>query len=129
MPYNACQIRYCLALIVILLSPAVWLLAADGPPPHDDGVAEPYVTPKEHLEYVGNLDPALVPTLKADPAMIEQWQDDRFGVFMHWDPPCQVRAQPVGRATVGGLITPATVRSPRGSTTTCTTASTRRSTR
>ena len=75
---------------VALLLAAESSLAADAPELHDDGVVEPYVPRKEHLDYIATLDPGLVPTLKADPAMIEQWQDDRFGVFMHWDPSCQM---------------------------------------
>jgi alpha-L-fucosidase len=64
--------------------------SADDSDYHDDGIVEPYVAPTEHIEYVNSLDPALVRTLEADPNMIEEWQDDRFGVFMHWDPSCQV---------------------------------------
>ncbi len=50
----------------------------------------PYVPPQEQVDYINQLDPALRPTLKADPARVEQWQDYRFGVFMHWDPSCQL---------------------------------------
>lgn len=74
----------------ISMSLVTWPFVARCDEFHDDGIVEPYVPPKEHLEYVANLDASLLPTLKADPAMIEQWQDDRFGVFMHWDPSCQV---------------------------------------
>ena len=84
------RIRCCIAFVAIFPSPAIWLFAAHGEELHDDGSTEPYAPPKEHLEYVDHLDRALLPTLKADPTMIEQWQDDRFGVFMHWDPSCQL---------------------------------------
>ena len=84
------RIRYCVAFVAISLSPAIGLFAADSPGPHDDGTVEPYAAPKEHLEYVANLAPALIPTLKGDPEMVEEWQDGHFGVFMHWDPSCQV---------------------------------------
>ena len=68
---------------------AAQLLAA-GKPATDDGVARPYVPPKEHAEYVKKLPPHLAATIYADPKYLEQWQDDRFGVFMHWDPSCQM---------------------------------------
>jgi len=68
---------------------AAQLLAA-GRPAQDDGIAEPYVPPREHSDYVKKLAPNLASTIYADPARIEQWQDDRFGVFMHWDPSCQM---------------------------------------
>lgn len=57
---------------------------------HDDGVTEPYAPPKEHADYVGKLSPELSATIYAAPAYVEQWQDDKFGVFMHWDPSCQL---------------------------------------
>jgi alpha-L-fucosidase len=56
----------------------------------DDGIIEPYVPPKEHRDYVSKLPSELVATLRANPKYIEQWQDDKFGVFMHWDPSCQM---------------------------------------
>jgi len=59
---------------------------------HDDGLVTPYVPPQEQIDYFQQLDPSLLPTMKADPARIEKWQDDRFGVFMHWDPSCQITA-------------------------------------
>ncbi len=59
-------------------------------PYKDDGVTEPFEPPQEFVDYVAGLDPALVPTLHGDPARIEEWQDARFGVFMHWDPSCQM---------------------------------------
>jgi alpha-L-fucosidase len=75
------------SLIACLL--ATRLLAAETPA-HDDGITEPYVPPKEHSDYVRELSPELASTIYADPAHIEQWQDDKFGVFMHWDPSCQM---------------------------------------
>ena len=41
-----------LAFAAILLPTASWLSAADSSEYHDDGIVEPYVAPKEHLEYV-----------------------------------------------------------------------------
>jgi len=79
-----------LILVTVLLGPTLGMSFVWGAEMHDDGIVVPYVPPKEHREYVAHLDPALLPTLKADPAMIDQWQDDRFGVFMHWDPSCKV---------------------------------------
>jgi alpha-L-fucosidase len=79
-----------LGVLVAMSLPAASWLFADSPGFQDNGIVEPYVPPKEHREYVSELDAALVPTLKAHPAMVEQWQDGRFGVFMHWDPSCQV---------------------------------------
>jgi len=66
------------------------LLLAEGKPASDDGIAEPYVPPREHAEYVKKLPPHLAATIYADPKYLEHWQDDRFGVFMHWDPSCQL---------------------------------------
>lgn len=58
----------------------------------DDGVTEPYVPPQEHADYVNKLSPELSATIYADPQekYLEEWQDDKFGVFMHWDPSCQM---------------------------------------
>src|SRR6056300_1083761 len=79
----------CVGTLLITCSLATQLLAADMST-QDDGIAEPYVPPKEHSDYVSKLSPEPVPTLRADPKYIEQWQDDKFGVFMHWDPSCQM---------------------------------------
>ena len=57
---------------------------------HDDGIVMPYTPPKEHAKYVAALDKSLLPTLQAQPDKLEEWQDDKFGVFMHWDPSCQI---------------------------------------
>ncbi|MHC5058444.1 MAG: alpha-L-fucosidase [Planctomycetota bacterium] len=50
----------------------------------------PYAAPAKHASYVASLDKGLLPTLRARPDALEEWQDDRFGVFMHWDPSCQM---------------------------------------
>ena len=52
---------------------------------HDDGIITPYVAPKDTLGYVAKLDPELQKTLEAPKAVVEQFQDDAFGVFIHWD--------------------------------------------
>jgi alpha-L-fucosidase len=52
---------------------------------HDDGIITPYVAPKDTLEYSAKLKPALQATLEAPKAIVEQFQDDAFGVFIHWD--------------------------------------------
>ena len=57
---------------------------------HDDGISSPYVAPKSHLNYLDKLDPKYKPYMQAQPEMIEAWQDDRFGVFIHWDHSSQV---------------------------------------
>ena len=82
MLYNRYPLRCGLAVVAIFLSLATYVSAADGQEPPDDGVVEPYVPPQDHLDYVASLDPNLVPTLQADPAMLEEWQDGRFGVFL-----------------------------------------------
>jgi alpha-L-fucosidase len=56
----------------------------------DDGVTEPYIPPEEHAAYIKALPPELAATIYAAPEYLEQWQDDKFGVFMHWDPSCQM---------------------------------------
>ena len=57
---------------------------------HDDGITMPYKSPKEQAEYIASLDKNLLATLHAQPDKLEEWQDDKFGVFMHWDPSCQI---------------------------------------
>ena len=52
---------------------------------HDDGIVTPYVAPKDHLEYVSTLSDDLKPTLEAPKPMVEQFLDDSYGVFIHWD--------------------------------------------
>ena len=63
----------------------ICLLAAQSPAADalDDGVTKPYVPPEEHADYVSNLSPELAATIYADPRYLEEWQDDKFGVFMH----------------------------------------------
>ncbi|MFC1497267.1 alpha-L-fucosidase [Verrucomicrobiota bacterium] len=59
-------------------------------PPHDDGITEPYSPPKEQLAYLKKIKPEFLSTLQAPKKRIEEWQDYKFGVFMHWDPSCQM---------------------------------------
>lgn len=57
---------------------------------HDDGISFPYTPPNQHLNYLNKIDPQYLPYMNAQPEMINAWQDDRFGVFIHWDHSSQV---------------------------------------
>jgi len=57
-------LRYLLSAAVCLLAAIGSTLWTEGSDYHDDGIVEPYVAPTEHLEYVNDLDPSLVPTLQ-----------------------------------------------------------------
>ncbi|WOH39459.1 alpha-L-fucosidase [Thalassotalea fonticola] len=57
---------------------------------HDDGISFPYVAPKKHSNYLKKIDRQYLPYMQAQPEMISAWQDDRFGVFIHWDHSSQV---------------------------------------
>ncbi|WP_068546492.1 alpha-L-fucosidase [Thalassotalea crassostreae] len=80
------------AICGVLMAPAVTLAAAHHlvKRTHDDGISFPYQAPKTHLSYLDKLDPKYKPYMQAQPEMIEAWQDDRFGVFIHWDHSSQV---------------------------------------
>jgi alpha-L-fucosidase len=57
---------------------------------HDDGITEPYVPPKLQTDYMKKVPKEYLKYFWAKPEMVEQWQDWKFGVFMHWDPSCQL---------------------------------------
>ncbi|VGO18037.1 alpha-L-fucosidase [Pontiella sulfatireligans] len=59
---------------------------------HDAGTEVVYTAPAAHLDYLKKVDPSLVPSLRANPEALEEWQDDRFGIFVHWDHSSQVKA-------------------------------------
>jgi len=59
-------------------------------PMRDDGITEPYEPPEEQTAYLAALPEEVAAAFHADPDVVEAWQDDRFGVFMHWDPSSQV---------------------------------------
>lgn len=44
-----------------------------------------YRTPQVTQEYLNRVDAKFKPYMKAQPEAIEAWQDDRFGMFIHWD--------------------------------------------
>ncbi|WNC73049.1 alpha-L-fucosidase [Thalassotalea psychrophila] len=57
---------------------------------HDDGISFPYTAPKNQINYLKKVDPQYLPYMQAQSEMINAWQDDRFGVFIHWDHSSQV---------------------------------------
>jgi alpha-L-fucosidase len=77
-------------MILALLVMAGSTLAATQSQMHDDGMVLPYVEPAASTKYIAQLDEALKPTLLAKPEVVEEWQDMKFGFFIHWDPSCQV---------------------------------------
>ena len=58
--------------------------------PYKDNGVEPYKPPKSQIDYLESLPEEYRKYFKTPKKAIEEWQDDRFGVFMHWDPSCQV---------------------------------------
>ena len=55
----------------------------------DDGV-EQFKAPKDQLDYLKSIPEEYRKYFITPKKAIEAWQDDRFGVFIHWDPSCQV---------------------------------------
>ena len=56
----------------------------------DDGISEPYCPPKCQTDYFASVPKDKLSYFKAKPERVEDWQDWKFGVFMHWDPSCQI---------------------------------------
>jgi len=73
---------------------SLWVLGSSVAASHaemnDDGIVTPYVAPAASTAYIKALTPELQATLRAKPAVVEEWQDMKFGFFIHWDPSCQV---------------------------------------
>lgn len=55
----------------------------------DDGVV-PFKVPQRQINYLETVPAEYRKYFKTPKKAIEAWQDDKFGVFMHWDPSCQV---------------------------------------
>jgi len=66
------------------------LNANDGFVFDDDGFSKPYKPPKFQTDYMKTIPVEFHKYFKVDPNVLEQWQDGKFGVFMHWDPSCQI---------------------------------------
>jgi len=52
---------------------------------HDDGITFPYTPPKSHQDFIKKLPKEQRQYMDAKPAPLKAWQDDKFGVFIHWD--------------------------------------------
>jgi alpha-L-fucosidase len=57
---------------------------ATSPEETGNGI-DAYRTPQITQEYLNRVDAKFKPYMKAQPEAIEAWQDDRFGMFIHWD--------------------------------------------
>jgi len=51
----------------------------------DDGITFPYPVPENHQKFLKKLTPEQRAFMDAKPAPLKAWQDDKFGVFIHWD--------------------------------------------
>ena len=84
----------CTSLFVVSLMSMVFVHSATAGKHrsiyHDDGITEPYKPPEVQLNYIKTVPKEYLQYFKANPKALEKWRDAKFGVFMHWDPSCQI---------------------------------------
>jgi len=51
----------------------------------DDGITFPYTPPASHQKFIKKLPAEQQACMDAKPSAVKAWQDDKFGVFIHWD--------------------------------------------
>jgi alpha-L-fucosidase len=68
-------------------------IAGGGHSLHDNGDENSYELAPFTKSYLKTLSPDLARTLWAEQSRVDEWMDDKFGVFMHWDPSCQITSQ------------------------------------
>ena len=56
----------------------------------DDGICEPYEPPRGQMKYLQTVPKEDLKYFQGKPERVEEWRDWKFGVFIHWDPSCQV---------------------------------------
>ena len=57
---------------------------------NEDGITFSYKPPESQVTYLNKVEKQYLSYFKGNPEKNEEWQDDRFGFFMCWDPSCQI---------------------------------------
>ena len=79
-----------IAGVIMLVGVTVSVAGPHSAQMHDSGIDFPYHPPAKQVQYMKTVPADLRKYFKGKPDKVEEWQDARFGVFLHWDPSCQI---------------------------------------